>query len=390
MQNNRNKEKRSYFIRHFLWILIVVSVFIICPDITLSGEKYYYYLHTGSFRTKKDTLKIIEKLQKHGYKPVAKYKKIGDIGYWYQVYIGPISSKKEVNLTIRTLRQKKIAKHIAVHQKRALLSCDLKTRKQAADKKSAKAKKSPAQVSSTKTTEFSKRGIGRNMAQGEFAIGYRHLYRDVETEITKRKEITSAGSSTVSISDSEKDDFPTSMHIDSLYFRYGFTDFLEIFLEAGGGYKELSSISLVYGGGLQLSLFELENGMLKGMYGSLKGAYLSGDVEYEYDSPVGNKWNKEADFTEFSAKGELGFLHPRFAVYLGGIFLQYDETAKREQLTGLDPSLTSFTYEDELENGNSFGAYAGVEIYLTPSVLAKVEGEVISSKSIFGAIEYHF
>jgi len=135
-----------------------------------------------------------------------------------------------------------------------------------------------------------------------------------------------------------------------------------------------------------LSLFELESGMFKGMYGSLKGAYLSGDVEYEYDSPAGNKWNKEAEFTEFSAMGGLGFSHSRFAVYLGGVFLQYDETARRDQLTG--PSLTSFT--DELENENNFGAYAGVEIYLTPSVLAKVEGEVISRKSIFGAIEYHF
>ncbi|MEA3436612.1 MAG: hypothetical protein U9R43_09120, partial [Thermodesulfobacteriota bacterium] len=63
---------------------------------------------------------------------------------------------------------------------------------------------------------------------------------------------------------------------------------------------------------------------------------------------------------------------------------------RREQLTGLDPMYTSFIYEDELENENSFGGFAGVEIYLTPSFLAKVEGQVVSQKSIFVTVEYHF
>jgi len=234
-------------------------------------------------------------------------------------------------------------------------------------------------------TELTQRGIGRNIAQGNFALGYRHLYREVGTEVTKRKQITSAGSSTIAISDSEKDNFPTSMHIDSLYARYGLTNYLEIFLEAGVGYKELSSTSFVYGGGLQLSLFEVERGVLRGLYSSLSGAYLSGDVEYEYRSPAGNKWNKEAEFKELSVKGELGIIRSRFAVYVGAVFLDYNETTKRDKLTG-----TSLIYEDELENENSFGGFAGVEIYLTPSALIKVEGQVISQKSIFIALEYHF
>ena len=390
MQKTRVKGKQSYFSRHFLSILIVISVIFLCPDITLSGTKYYYYLHTGSFRIKKDTIKFIEKLQKHEYKVVVKYKKIADQGHWYIVYVGPFSSKKDVNLTIRSLREKKLAKYIAVHQKRALISSDLKTRKKAVDEKATKAKKSSAPVSSTKMTELPQRGIGRNMAGGEFALCYRHLYRELETELTKRKQITSTGSSTVPISNSEKNDFPTSMHIDSLYIRYGLTNYLEIFLETGGAYKEFSTISFIYGGGLQLSLFEVERGVFKGLYSSLSGAYLSGNVEYEHDSSAGNKWNKEAEFNEFSVRGELGFFRPKFTVYFGGIFLKYEETTRREQLTGLDPSLTSFIYEDELENENSFGGFAGVEIYLTPSVLAKVEGQIVSQKSIFVALEYHF
>ena len=39
---------------------------------------------------------------------------------------------------------------------------------------------------------------------------------------------------------------------------------------------------------------------------------------------------------------------------------------------------------------NSFGGFAGVEIYLTPSFLAKLEGQVVSQKSIFATVEYHF
>jgi len=390
MQKNRVKGKQSYFSRHFLSILIVISVMFLWPDITLSATKYYYYLQAGSFRIKKDAIKFIEKIEKHEYKVVAKYKKIADQGHWYIVYIGPLSSKKEVKLTIRSLRKKKLARYIAVHQKRSLISSNLMTRKRTVDEKATKAEKPSVQVSTTKMTKLTQRGIGRNIAGKNFALGYRHLYREVGTEVTKRKQITSAGSSTVEISDSEKDNFPTSMHIDSLYARYGLTNYLEIFLEAGVGYKEFSSTSFVYGGGLQLSLFEVKRGIFKGFYSSLSGAYLSGDVEYEYRSPAGNKWNKEAEFKELSVKGELGIIRSRFAVYLGAVFLDYNESTKRDKLTGLVPPVTSFIYEDELENENSFGGFAGVEIYLTPSALIKVEGHVISKESIFIALEYHF
>ena len=232
MQNSRTKEKKAYCFRHFLSTLIMISVIFSCPDITLSATKYYYYLHTGSFRIKKDTIKFIEKLQKHEYKVVVKYKKIADQGHWYIVYVGPFSSKKDVNLTVKSLRDKKLARYIAVHQKRALISSDLKTRKNKVDEKTTEAKKPSAPVSSIKMTELPQRGIGKNIAQGEFALSYRHLYREVATELTKRKQITSAGSSTVSISDSENDDFPTLMHMGSLCFRYGLTDYLEIFFRS--------------------------------------------------------------------------------------------------------------------------------------------------------------
>jgi len=385
MEKNRVKGKQPYFSRHFLSTLIVISFIFLCPDITLSATKYYFYLQAGSFRIKKDAIKFIEKIEKHEYKVVTKHQKIADQGYWYIVYIGPLSSKKEVDLTVRSLRKKKLAKYIAVHQKKSLISSNLMKKEQVVDEKAIEAEKPSAQVSDTKMTKLTERGIGRNMAAKKFAIGYRHLYREVGTEVTKRKQITSTGSSTVVISDSEKDDFPTSMHIDSLYARYGLTNYLEVFLEAGVGYKESSTTSFVYGGGLQLSLFEVKSGALKGLYSSLSGAYLSGDVEYEYRSAAGNKWNKEAEFDELSVKGELGIIRSRFAVYFGAVFLDYNETTKRDKLTG-----TSLVYEDELENENNYGGYAGVDIYLTPSAQIKIAGQVIQKENVFIAFEYQF
>jgi hypothetical protein len=390
MKKKRIKRKQPYFLRHLSSFLIVISFLFFSPDISLSASKYYYYLQVGSFRIKIDAIRFIAKIEKHDFKGVVKYEKIADQGHWYIVYIGPLSSREEANLTVQALRKKKLAKYIAVHQKRSQIISNLISEKQVIDEKPIEADKPLAQVSTTRMKQTIQRGIGRNIAAKKFALGYRHLYREVGTEVTKRKQITSSGSSTVAVSESEKDDFPTTMHIDSLYARYGLTNFLEIFLEGGAGYKETSDISFVYGGGLQLSLFEVKRGVFRGLYGNLSGSYLSGDVEYEYRSPAGNKWNKEAEFDEVSAKGELGIIRSKFAVYLGAVFLDYNETTKRDKLTGLSPPGSSSVYEDELENENSFGGYAGAEIYLTPSTLIKIVGQVIKKENISIAFEYIF
>ena len=91
-----------------------------------------------------------------------------------------------------------------------------------------------------------------------------------------------------------------------------------------------------------------------------------------------------------SLKGELGIIGSRFAVYFGAVFLDYNETTKRNKLTGLSPPGSSLVYEDEVENENSFGGYAGAEFYLTPSAVIKIVGQVIKKENIFIAFEYHF
>jgi len=46
--------------------------------------------------------------------------------------------------------------------------------------------------------------------------------------------------------------------------------------------------------------------------------------------------------------------------------------------------------DDEIEEENSFGAYGGIAINLTPSFIANLEGEILTQKSISLALEYLF
>jgi hypothetical protein len=242
-----------------------------------------------------------------------------------------------------------------------------------------------------KIVEMAPKGSGRNMGRGDFSLGLRHTYRKVETEITRRTRITSDGTTTttedVSVASGETEDF-TSLHMDSVLVKFGLTDYLEVFAEIGGAYREFSDLGFTYGGGLRLNLFEVKGGRLRGFYGGLQAEYLAGAVAYDYSSSLGSRWKKDADWKEFLAKGELGVARSRFAAYLGGAYLHYREDTERQLLENLPTSLISYVFQDELEE-ESFGAYGGV-IYLSPPFLLNIEGQVLSQKSIFGALEYHF
>ncbi|UCG93691.1 MAG: hypothetical protein JSW13_04335 [Candidatus Aerophobus sp.] len=246
---------------------------------------------------------------------------------------------------------------------------------------------------SRKARELAPKGKGRNMGRGSFALGLRHTYREVEAELTKRRRITSDGTTTtveeISVTGMEEDDFATRLHMDSLRIRLGLTDYLEVFADIGGAYREFSEIGLAYGGGLRLNLFQVNGGWLRGFYGALQGEYLGGEVEYEYTSSVGSKWRKEADWKEFVAKGELGMTRSWLAAYIGGAYFYYREDTERQLLENLPPPFILYLLQDELEE-ESLGAFGGIEVNLTPALLVNIEGQLISQKSIFGTLEYHF
>jgi hypothetical protein len=433
-----------------LSLMLALAILMFCtPDVFCSGEKYYYYLHISSFRLKERAARDVERIRNQGYNAIAKRERVPDKGYWYRVYIGPFSSLQEAKLKREELRRQKVVEYVVINKKESLIADDLEEKKvpiemevtppevslppeavpvvperplkvAPAPEKPPEIKEVPAPTPSVekreeierppppppprpprkikakpppKALEFAPKGSGRNMGRGDFSLGLRHTYREVEPELTERKRITSDGTTTtiedVSIAGVENDDFPTRVHMDSFRIRFGLTDYVEVFAETGGTYREFSDLGFVYGGGLRLNLFEMKGGLFRGLYGALQGEYSSGTVDYEYGSSSGNKWKKEAEWQEFVAKGELGVTRSRVSTYIGVVYFHYDEDTERHLLENLPSPLTSYVLQDELEE-DSFGAFGGIDINLTSSVLVNVEGQVSGGKGIFGILEYHF
>jgi len=411
-----------------IWIVFCIIFSIFCyPDCATSAQKYYYYLHVSSFRLKKNADQDAARLQDKGYDAAIRRERVGDLGYWYRVYVGPFSSLKGANLKKRELKRRRLVEYAAVQKKEELIGRELPKNPEPPApppvlKKPAElpimpeeiveaweppvsipsveerevVKKPPAEIAvkpPREKIEFPWKGAGRNMPRGHISLGLRHTYQETETELTRRTQITSDGTTTTSqdvpLSESEKQGFYTKMHMDSFRVRFGLTKYMEVFTEIAGTYRELSDFGLDYGGGLRLNLFEVKQGGLRGFYGALQGEYSVGRVRYDYTSADGNKWEKEADWQEFSAKGEIGFTRSWFAGYAGAAYFHYDEDTERQLLDNLPPSLTLFVFQDELEQ-ESVGVYGGVVIDFTPAFLVNIEGQAGSRQGVSGALEYHF
>ena len=272
----------------------------------------------------------------------------------------------------------------------------------------------PAKVTSTKTStskssektqsrktdnpptqrraRVTEKGLGRNMEGGKVSLGLLFAYQEVEPDLTNRTLTTSNGTTTttqnVSINDTDNER-STTINTASLLFRWGLTDWLEIFGSGGVSFYDSADFNPAYGGGLRLNLFEVKEGGLRGLYGALQGEYSAGTVEYDYDSTNDSTWYKEADWQEIFAKGELGIARRTFTGYVGGSYLNYQEETERQLLTNIPPPYVSYVYNDDLEE-KGFGAYAGFAINLSPSFRLNIEGQGVNKKGIFGSIEYQF
>jgi hypothetical protein len=415
-------------------LIFTIFLLFFLTDLVYGGLKYYY-LHVGSFRAEKKAAQFAQDLQKMGLETLVRGEEITDKGFWYRIYIGPFYSRLEAELESRELKGKGIIDYAAVHKKDSLLSSNLEEkpepiekseqavpekivseitpppeeaapvskppsetppieekppiterpidRVQPTEEKTAsekappplKAKKPVREVYPKSPLKFLKKGYGRNTRQWGLTLGIKHIYRDIQTMVIKRE-------GSVSLEDDKKDEFPTQMHMTTFQLRLGLTNYLEIFGNVGTAFDDPSELGFAYGGGLRLNLFEI-----KGFYSALQGEYLSGDFEEEYISDQNNKWQKETEWEEINAKVELGFTRSRFTAYIGGTYFHYDEDTKRQQLEGFLPLDIA---QDEIEEENSFGAYGGIDIHFTPVLIANLEGEVLSQKSISLALEILF
>lgn len=398
----------GYHLR-FCILFFVAFVFAFLPALSEGAPKSYYYLHVASFRSNKNATESVRYLKKHRVNTVIRKEPVPNMGDWYRVYVGPFSTRQEAESTSRELKRKKAIEYASIKQSEGLISSEPAavraqpppvvlvpaakpapvTPKPAVQKPSPtvqpQAKKpepAPAAAKGKKKKEPKRptqRQNGRNTPGGSLSVGLKYTYTETDTWVTLRKP-------TDFPDDSQRDNFPTTMKLGTAVIRYGVTDWFEVFGEIGASYDEsISDSGLAYGGGLRFNLFQTSSSEKSaGFYGALQGEYFQGSFEDEFTSTLGNPFQKETKWQEFTAKAELGLRHRRFALYAGGTYLYYREETDRRQLNG-----TTF-YSDELENLDDFGAYGGFTFYFTPDLLLNIEARGFDQTAFSGALEYRF
>ena len=407
-----------------------------------SASAAYYYLHVASFRSQKSATDSVKYLKRNNVNTVIRKENIPNKGDWYRVYVGPYSSRSQAEQAARDLKNKKAVSYASIQKKDALLTpsttpkttvqkqakaataptvqqpapppvvvppptpapkqaaakpkpAEPAVKKSATEPQPASTQKSASRTEKKKSTSITKRLKGRNTFGGRAAIGYKHTYMDIDTIVTSRQQIESNGTTTitdVTLTDAEKELFPTSMHMDTFFFRYGFADFLEVFGEAGISYDgSISDAGFAFGGGLRLNLFQTHaTADSPAFYGALIGEYYQGEFEDEYTSAAGSNFRRETEWQEATGRAEIGLSHPRFNLYAGGTYLYYQEDTNRHQLDNLPPGVSARTFSDELESKNNVGAYGGVSFFVTPKFLINIEGRAIDMTAISGLLEYRF
>lgn len=422
--------------KDFLSIIVILTI-LLSASLTFSATGTYYYLHVASFKTEQKANQSVKKFQRHGLNAVVNKENVPKKGVWYRIYIGPFSSQQEAKLKASELKNEGIIDYAAVKKKDSMItgtvavgvpivaekstvavqqpqqavkiskpppptqqktiskaarpSIQTKAAKEpiaptASKKKIRKAKKKPSKP-------VAKKGKGRNVPGGSVTLGYKHTYTEVNTELTERLKIETNGGTTITLVpiDDMKNDFPITMHQDTLYLKLGLTDYFEVFAEGGIAYDKLSNPRYVVGGGLRLNLFQTTDySMIPGFYAALQGEYLTGEFEEEFTSIAGNKFESETEWQELSAGLEIGINRPRYTVYIGGNYFKYSEDTDRRQLENLPLGTTSLVLQDELEQENESGVFGGFTVYLTTALSLNIEGRVIDQESISGALEYRF
>lgn len=234
----------------------------------------------------------------------------------------------------------------------------------------------------------------RHLTRGPWSVAFRHSYTEVPTQIEKRTAVGVSGGATVSTpvpTDTiQNADFDTVMHTDTLRLSLDITDSFEIFADAGMAYHDLESPRPVYGGGARYQFFTTGVGEAGLLYGALQGDFLAGSLEHEYDSDQGNRWRKEADWQDLSARLEIGARFTRWTLFGGATYGLYREETDRTLLTNIPAGLTSLVYKDELEQDAVLGGFGGASYTFSPGWKALVEGQAGNRNRVTGQIQYGF
>lgn len=405
-----HKWRTHYFKPQAVCVIFSILLLFMFSAPGYCGEHYFYYLQVGSFQAVPKARTLAKKLSDMNETAIIRGEDVSGLGYWYRVYLGPFASLQKASEKQFELRKKGFfAEQAFVHKKTALLESNVKETPEvleAAEEPAPAASETyrpPAEITADQesmkeeepsTREVLKKNLGRNMDQGQLAIGLRHTSIEVNTEITGRKLITSNGTTTntqeINLTSINKTEFPTSMYFDNIHIRLGVTDYLEVFADIGAAYDKISDPTLCYGGGARLNLFEISGQRFGDYYLALQGEYLGGELEEEYTGSAGANWKKESEWSMVTTRMEIGVVFSGFTGYVGGAYFVYSEDTDRIKLNNLPPLTTQYVLRDELEEEDGYGLYCGGVFHILPNVLVHIEGQLVNQTSIFGALEYHF
>ena len=111
------------------WILILLLalLWVVTTPTHLFAAQKYYYIHVASFRDKANAVKDKHSLEEKGYSAVVSGEQVQNKGYWYRLYVGPISSLQQAKLQSSELKTKGLTKYTAIYQKYPIRDDSVKT-----------------------------------------------------------------------------------------------------------------------------------------------------------------------------------------------------------------------------------------------------------------------
>ncbi len=230
---------------------------------------------------------------------------------------------------------------------------------------------------------------GRNMKRKTASVVFRHSFLDRKTVITNRTRTitrsdgtaTEPESTTITTGVGQEDSYSTKLNNDIVRLRWGLTDTIEVFADAGLAYDLLSNISdmePVFGGGGRVNIAVFENGFLSGLYLAISGEYLQGKLIKD-DSSV--------DWQDMTATLESGIVFSKMSFFAGCSYMIYSESITTKQIQSL-PDLTIF--EDELEQQGSINLSGGIEYNYSPSMHFLLEIQAPNRQGGIISVEYRF
>lgn len=375
------------------------------PSSAFCTDEAYYYIQVSSCKTDRCVKESIELLQAIGLNPLVLRRpgRNGDLRY--KILAGPFDTRSEAIKPQEKLIQLGFADHFLFIKKKQLEDVPLSMWFEDEERSIEEGNGIKNKASATEEDENEKvvdafinsvkdDSLTRNTLCGTVSVSYRYSYVEIPTRIIKRHIRFNSNSGNVrdeiELTDSEKDEFHTSMHLNTLRFCYSATDSLELFIDLGAGCSSFSRQDLVSGGGVKLNLINYSKGTMKRLYLDVEALYHQGGLRDSYLSESDEPSEQDIEWRLSVLEMEIGIVKKTFSFYAGAQFFDYNENTTRKLAGGADLSLRPFIYEDELEADGCIGIFGGWSYSICPSLSLFIEGGAVDQKRLLISLDYCF